>query len=392
MAQLSCMKPNHLLGIALFALIVDAQAATAPAVDARAWLLLDVTTGQELASSQADMRIEPASLTKIMTAYLIYEDLAAARLSLDQKVRISTRAWRVPAGSSRMFLEPGQQVSVQALLTGLMVQSGNDAAVALAEASAGSVEAFVARMNRRAAELGLAHTRFASPAGLPDPQTYSTARDLGRLAQRYVADFPQWATRFDAQREFEYGGIRQRNRNRLLWQDSSVDGIKTGHTGAAGYCLIATASRSEQGVTRRLIAVVTGTDSDKSRTQAGQTLLDWGYQAYDLAPAWGSPASARVWMGASDEVSYAPRHAPYLAVPTGRTPERQVVLNTPLRAPVQAGQQIGEVRWLLDGQVVGQAPLLASEEVAPASYAGRMMDAATLWVGQTLNIGPAAGG
>ncbi|WP_332872175.1 hypothetical protein [Bordetella holmesii] len=145
-------------------------------------------------------------------------------------------------------------------------------------------------------------------------------------------------------------------------------------------------------MTRRLIAVVTGTDSDKSRTQAGQTLLDWGYQAYDLAPAWGSPASARVWMGASDEVSYAPRHAPYLAVPTGRTPERQVVLNTPLRAPVQAGQQIGEVRWLLDGQVVGQAPLLASEEVAPASYAGRMMDAATLWVGQTLNIGPAAGG
>ncbi|OZI71530.1 D-alanyl-D-alanine carboxypeptidase family protein [Bordetella genomosp. 12] len=386
------MKLKIPLGLALFAWAVSAQAATPPAIDARAWLLLDVTTGQELASSQADSRIEPASLTKIMTAYLIYEDLAAGRLALEQPVRISTRAWRVPPGSSRMFLEPGQQVSVAALLTGLMVQSGNDAAVALAEASAGSVEAFVTRMNERAAALGLSRTRFASPAGLPDPQTYSTARDLARLAQRYVADFPQWAARFDAQREFEYGGIRQRNRNRLLWQDSSVDGIKTGHTGAAGYCLIATASRDEQGVARRLIAVVTGTDSDKSRTQAGQALLDWGYQAYDLAPAWGAPANARVWMGAADQVSYAPRHAPYLAVPAGQIPERQVVLNAPLRAPLQAGQQIGQVRWLVGGQVVGQAPLLAGEAVAPASAVGRMMDAARLWVGETLKIGPGAGG
>ncbi len=262
----------------------SAQSLPPPSIAARSWLLLDATSGQVLASQEADTRVEPASLTKIMTAYLAFSAVRDKKLDLNQLVSVSTNAWKVDGDSSKMFIEPSMPVRVQDLLYGLIVQSGNDAAVALAEAVAGTEGAFVVLMNREAQRMGLKNTRYANPHGLPHPDNFSTARDLSVLATRLINDFPELYKIYST-KSFTYNKITQPNRNRLLWLDPTVDGMKTGHTQAAGYCLIATAKRPNGPAgangERRLVSVVLGTESDSMRAQESQKLLNWGFMNFD---------------------------------------------------------------------------------------------------------------
>lgn len=361
---------------------VPASAATPPVLTAKAWLLLDATSGQVLGASNADQRIEPASLTKIMTAYVVFQALKARQITLDQQVMVSARAWKVAPGSSKMFLEPGTRVAVRDLLSGLLVQSGNDAAIALAEAVSGSVEAFVLRMNEQAAALGLHATRFASPHGLPDPQTYSTARELAVLAARYQRDFPE-SRSYDTTRQFTYNKITQSNRNRLLWLDPTVDGLKTGHTGSAGYCIVVSAQRPAGPLQRRLVSVVIGTASDKLRTQESRMLLEWGYRAFDTVRLYAqgeAAGSVEVWKGASDAVKTGYARDVYLTVPAGARIEREARPADTLFAPLAAGDRIGTVQVSVDGKPAVQVPVVAMEPVAQAGIAGRAWDTVRLWL------------
>ncbi|MGE8687803.1 MAG: D-alanyl-D-alanine carboxypeptidase family protein [Achromobacter sp.] len=359
-----------------------AQSMPAPVLSAKAWLLLDETSGQVIASHAATDRIEPASLTKIMTAYVVFEALSKKELSAAQLVTVSTRAWKVPAGSSKMFLEPGSKVSVDDLLRGLMIQSGNDAAIALAEAVSGSVEAFVARMNATAAQLGLHATHFASPHGLPDPGTYSTASDLSVLAARFIRDYPQLYQRYDSAKQFTYNKITQPNRNRLLWLDPSVDGLKTGHTEAAGYCIVASAKRPNGKDERRLITVVVGTASDKLRTQESRELLEWGFQGFNTIKLYArgeAVATPEVWKGESDSLKAGFERDAYVTVPAGAKVERIWAPQDPLVAPIAAQATVGEMRVLVDGKPAMQFPVVALQPVAEAGFAGRAWDSIRLW-------------
>jgi D-alanyl-D-alanine carboxypeptidase (penicillin-binding protein 5/6) len=359
-----------------------AQTVPAPALSAKAWLLLDETSGQVIASHAATARIEPASLTKIMTAYVVFEALSKKELTAAQMVTVSTRAWKVPAGSSKMFLEPGSKVSVDDLLRGLMIQSGNDAAIALAEAVSGSVEAFVARMNETAARLGLHATHFASPHGLPDPGTYSTTGDLSVLATRYIRDYPQLYRTYDSAKQFTYNKITQPNRNRLLWLDPSVDGLKTGHTESAGYCIVATAQRPNGADQRRLITVVVGTASDKLRTQESRELLEWGFQGFNTIKLYArgqAVATPEVWKGEQDSLKAGFARDAYVTVPAGAKVEPVWMPQDPLIAPIAAQSAVGEVRVLVDGKPAMQFPVVALEPVAEAGFAGRAWDSIRLW-------------
>jgi len=359
-----------------------AQSMPAPALSAKAWLLLDETSGQVIASHAATVRIEPASLTKIMTAYVVFEALSKKELSAAQMVTVSTRAWKVPAGSSKMFLEPGSKVSVDDLLRGLMIQSGNDAAIALAEAVSGSVEAFVARMNDTAARLGLHATHFASPHGLPDPGTYSTASDLSVLAARFIRDYPRLYKTYDSARQFTYNKITQPNRNRLLWLDPSVDGLKTGHTESAGYCIVASAKRPNGKDERRLITVVVGTASDKLRTQESRELLEWGFQGFNTIKLYArgeAVATPEVWKGENDSLKAGFTRDAYVTVPAGAKVEPVWTPQDPLVAPIAAQSTVGSVRVLVDGKPAMQFPVVALEPVAEAGFAGRAWDSIRLW-------------
>ncbi len=261
--------------LALCLFCAAARAAAPPPLIGRAWLVGDLSSGQILASQKPDERIEPASLTKLMTAYLIFSALRDKKLTLGQQVPVSLRARLAPG--SRMFIEPRRPVSVEELIRGMEVQSGNDASIALAEAAAGSEEVFAQMMNREAARLGLKDSRFMNATGLPDAQHYSTAADLYRLAAALISDFPAEYAQYYAQKEFRYNDITQPNRNRLLWLDPTVDGVKTGHTEAAGYCLIASSKRG----TRRLLSVLLGSTSETTRAQESLRLLNWGFQFFD---------------------------------------------------------------------------------------------------------------
>jgi D-alanyl-D-alanine carboxypeptidase (penicillin-binding protein 5/6) len=266
---------------ALLMSAAQAQQVPAPQIAARSWLLLDATSGQIIASQDPDTRIEPASLTKVMTAYVVFEALRDKKITLDQMVNVSVRAWKVDGSSSKMFIDPATPVKINDLLYGLMVQSGNDAAVALAEAVAGDEATFVTLMNRDAERMGMKNTRFANPHGLPSPDNYSTARDLSILASRVIKDFPEFY-KIDSVKEFTYNRIKQQNRNRLLWLDPTVDGMKTGHTDASGFSMIASAHRPNGPAgERRLISVLSGATSDGNRTAESQKLLNWGFQNFD---------------------------------------------------------------------------------------------------------------
>jgi D-alanyl-D-alanine carboxypeptidase (penicillin-binding protein 5/6) len=354
-----------------------AAAQTEPAIAAASWLLLDHASGAPLAAHNADERRDPASLTKLMTAYLVFAALRDKLLTPSQPVPVSDRAWR--AEGSRMFIEPRRAVSVDELLHGMIVQSGNDAAIALAEVVAGSEPAFAERMNAEAKRLGLVDTRFANATGLSGPQHYSTANDLGRLASALIRDFPEYY-RLYSLKEYRYNSITQPNRNRLLWIDPNVDGVKTGHTETAGWCLVASAKRGE----RRLVAVVLGAASDAARTGESLKLLNHGFQAFDTVQLYASGQSVstlRVWKGASPEVATGFLADQYLALPKGKAAKLELTLTAsePLLAPVARGQKVGTVKVALEGRTLGEFSLLALSDVPLASIFGRAWDTVRLW-------------
>jgi D-alanyl-D-alanine carboxypeptidase (penicillin-binding protein 5/6) len=362
-----------------------AQTVPAPTIAARSWILLDATSGQIIASQDPSARIEPASLTKIMTAYLTFAALRDKKLDIKQMVNVSVHAWKVDASSSKMFIDPATPVSVDDLLHGLMVQSGNDAAVALAEAVAGDEATFVTLMNREAARMGLKNTHFANPHGLPSPENYSTAQDLSTLATRVIADYPEFY-KIDSVKSFTYNKITQPNRNRLLWLDPTVDGMKTGHTENAGYCMIASAHRPNGGSgERRLISVVLGTNSDSARTQESQKLLNWGFQNFDTVRLYSKGqaiATPEVWKGSQSSVKIGFPNDMLVTVPKGVAARMKPVLERkdPLVAPLARNARIGTLKMMVDGKPLLELPVVALEEVTQATIFGRAWDSIRLWL------------
>lgn len=364
--------------ILFLAIHANAQTAQPPTVAAKAWLLLDNGSSQILASERADERVEPASLTKLMTAYLTFSALKQKSIAPTQQVTVSNRAWK--SQGSRMFLEPNKPVTVEELIHGVIIQSGNDACVALAELIAGSEEAFADKMNREAARLGLKNTHYVNATGLPDPQHYTTARDLAALASAIIRDFPEYFALYST-KEYTYNRITQVNRNRLLWADPTVDGMKTGHTDSAGYCLVATAKRGP----RRLLSVVLGTTSDAMRAQESQKLLNFGFQAYDTVQLYRKGqiiSEFRVWKGSEKTVKAGFPQDFVLSVPQGMAPRLQASLisQQPLVAPIQQGAIIGTLKLTLDDQPWGEFPVQALEPVPVAGWFGRMWDGLRLWM------------
>ena len=369
--------------IFFLALFIGASARAAapapPPVMGKAWIVGDLTSGQVLIAQSADERFEPASLTKLMTAYLVFAALRDKKLTLEQQAPVSVRAWRAPG--SRMFIEPRRPVTVEELIKGMEIQSGNDACIALAEAVAGAEDVFVQMMNREAQRLGMANTHFMNATGLPDAQHYSTARDLYTLAAALIRDFPEDYARYYAIREYRYNNITQPNRNRLLWLDPTVDGVKTGHTEAAGFCLIASAKRGP----RRLLSVLLGSTSEATRAQESLKLLNWGYQFYDAVKLFGKGDVVRtldVWKGASRTLKAGATNDVYVTVPKGEAGKLKAdtVSQQPLIAPVAQGERVGTLRVTLDGKPVAEYPLVALEAVGPAGLIGRAWDTLRLWI------------
>ncbi|HEY6820649.1 MAG TPA: D-alanyl-D-alanine carboxypeptidase family protein [Burkholderiales bacterium] len=368
-----------LSGLLLFASLASAAVPQRPAIIARAWLLGDVSSNQILAAQKADERMEPASLTKLMTAYLVFSALREKKISLEQQVGVSERAASAPG--SRMFIQPGKPVSVDELIRGMEIQSGNDACIALAEAVAGSQDAFVRMMNREADRLGMKNTHFMNASGLPDAQHYSTAEDLYILAAALIRDFPDYYAQYYAMKEFRYNNIIQPNRNRLLWLDPTVDGVKTGHTEAAGFCLIASSKRGG----RRLLSVLLGATSESGRAQESLKLLNWGYQSFDSVKLYGAGEPAKnleVWKGSAKLVKAGFKRDVMVAVPKGEADKlkAEMLSQQPLVAPVALDQRVGTLRVSLDGNVVAEYPLLALEAVPPAGIFGRAWDTLRLWL------------
>ncbi len=344
-----------------------------PAVEARAWMLLDASSGQVLAGGNEDQKLEPASLTKLMTAYVVFDALRAGKLRSEQTLSVSDAA--ASAAGARMFARPGQEIAIDDLLMALIVQSANDAALALAEGTAGSEAAFVAMMNAQARKLGLASTQFRNATGHSQPEHYSTARDMTRLANWLVASFPEQYRRYYGRREFTFNGVTQQNRNRLLWLDQQVDGIKTGHTRAAGYSLIASASRGG----RRLIATVMGARSDADRGMYAQKLLNYGFLETESLRYYraGQPvARIPVYKGSSREVGIGFLHDFSLTTQKGVAGRirAQIISRQPYIAPLNKGQILGTLRLTLDGEVVGDYPLVALNDVPVAGWFGRFWD------------------
>ena len=363
-----------------------AQMPQPPELAAKAYLLIDVTANQVLAAKEPDMAIEPASLTKLMAAYLVFDALRAKKLTLQQALPVSERAWKMPG--SRMFIDPKMQVPVEDLIKGMIVQSGNDATLALAEGVAGTAERFVRLMNEQAQLLGMKGTSYKNPAGLTEPGHTTTARDLGILAQRLVRDFPEYAPYF-AIKKYRYAGTPAANdtsRNLLLLRDPTVDGLGAGHTQAAGYCLVATARRDFPNIgPRRLLAVVLGADSENARANESQTLLNWGYTAFDavkLFDAGQAVSTPRIWKGQVDTLRLGTRWPLVVAVPAGSAAEirTQVSRPDPIVAPVARGQALGTLKVFKGDQPLLDVPLTALEGVEPSGIFGRAWDAVRLWI------------
>ncbi|MBD8725437.1 D-alanyl-D-alanine carboxypeptidase [Oxalobacteraceae sp. CFBP 13708] len=363
----------------------SAQTVPAPSIAAKSWLLLDTTSGQVIASQDQNMRIEPASLAKIMTAYVAFSAIRDKRLSMNQMVNVSERAWKVDSSSSKMFIDPRVPVSISDLLHGLMIQSGNDAAVAIAEAVAGDEATFVTLMNREAQRLGLKSTRFANPHGLPDANNYSTAADLANLASHVIRDFPEFY-KIDSIKQFTYNKITQQNRNRLLWLDPTVDGMKTGHTDSSGYSMISSARRPNGSTgERRLVAVVLGTSSTEVRTQESQKLLNWGFQNFDTVKLYSKGQAIQtpqIWKGSQPTVKIGFTRDILVTVPKGVVGKLKPVLERrdPLVAPLARNGAVGTLKMTVDGKPLLVLPVVALEEVQEASIFGRAWDSMRLWM------------
>ncbi len=341
-------------------------------VAAKSYSLIDFQTGQMLAGHNIHERIEPASLTKLMTAYVIFSALKQNRLTLNQVIPVSQTAWKMIG--SRMFIEPNKQVTVDELMRGMIVQSGNDACIALAEAVSGSEASFADVMNREAQRLGMKNTHFTNSTGLPDPSHYTTAHDLSLLAAAIIREFPEFYALY-SQKEYTYNNITQPNRNRLLWLDPHVDGMKTGWTKNAGYCLITSAIRDK----RRLISVVIGAKSANARSVESQRLLNYGFQSYDTLHLYkknDALTSIPLWKGAQNELKAGFDRDVYFSLPKGQSDKLKAKMEykQPLIAPVQLGQEVGTVKFTLDDAVVETYPLVALEQVDTANIFGRAWD------------------
>ncbi len=377
-----------LVVLGLGATLAQAQAPQAPDVAAKQWILMDLSTGQTLAEREADTPSDPASLTKLMTAYVVFQALRDKKISLEQPMAVSERAWNERKGDpSLMFINTTMRPTVDELLRGMIVQSGNDASVALAEGVAGSVEAFVVLMNRQAETFGLKNTTFKNVTGMSEAGHRSTARDIGVIAGKVIQDFPDRYPYY-AIREWTYNKIRQDNRNLLLRRDPTVDGMKTGYTEAAGYCLVANAKRDFPNGERRLLSVVLGTASREARASESQKLLNWGYQffdAYKLAEAGKPLATAEVWKGKERTVKLgvSAKGSLMIAVPKGEAQKMQsrVERSDPLVAPLALGQTVGKlVVSTAAGTKVAEVPLVVLEAVPEAGLLGRAWDSIRLWI------------
>ena len=379
----SFSHPFALCLLLLFAVPATAETETDPPVpappqiDAKGYLLVDFSTGKELASAFADERLEPASLTKIMTGYTIYRELKEGHVKLTDQVLISENAWRT--GGSKMFVEVGKQVSMEDLLKGMIIQSGNDASVALAEHVAGSEQTFADLMNTRAKELGMSNSHFINATGLPDPDHYTTARDIALVTAALIREFPEYYA-WDGTKEFEYNGIKQQNRNRLLWRDPTVDGVKTGYTQNAGYCLVASAKRDQM----RLISVVMGSKGPEARAQASLELLNYGFRFYEshrLYAAAKPVENLRVWMGDLQDLPVGPARDVVATIPRGRYQQLSARLDKApdLTAPIARGARVGDIVVNFKGEELVRVPLVALQDVNEGSLWQKARDTVLQW-------------
>ncbi len=348
-----------------------------PKVAASGHLLIDFHSGRVLSENNADTRLEPASLTKIMTAYVVLSEVRAGNASLQDQVMVSEKAWRMVG--SRMFIEVGKTVKLEDLLHGLIIQSGNDASVALAEHIAGSEEGFARLMNTHAQRLGMADTHFVNATGLPAEEHYTTARDIARVAAATIREFPQYYAWYGI-KEFTYNNIKQYNRNKLLWRDKSVDGVKTGHTESAGFCLVASAKRDDM----RLISVVMGTNSENARANESQSLLNYGFRFYEshrIYQAGEAISQFRVWKGEQEQLKVGLKNDLVVTIPARQYDKLQAKMTVARQivAPVQKGQQVGTIHITLEGEPLAEVPLVALQPVAAGGIWQRTSDSVLLW-------------
>ena len=393
-AGLRSLAALFVLAFSVLLPAAHAQAPQAPEVAARSYLLLDVTANQILAAKDIDMPVEPASLTKLMTEYLVFDALKSKKIELKQTFGVSQRAWKMPG--SRMFIDPKMQVPVEDLIKGMVVQSGNDATMALAEGVGGTAENFVKLMNEQAKALGMKSTSYKNPEGLPDAGHITTARDLSILSTRLMRDFPDYIG-YSALKKYRYPGTpasNDTNRNTLLFRDPTVDGLKTGYTNAAGYCMIATARRDSPNLGeagkpggRRLLSIVLGASSDSARATESQKLLNWGYTAFEavkLFDAGQAVATPEVWKGKAAVVKLGRTEAIIVTVPAGTAAKvkTQVARPDPLVAPFIKGQSLGSLKVMLEGNPtpMTEVPLMALEGVEEAGIFGRAWDSIRLWI------------
>jgi D-alanyl-D-alanine carboxypeptidase (penicillin-binding protein 5/6) len=355
----------------------QSPAPAAPEVAAKGYLLIAHPSGQALAESNADERLEPASLTKIMTAYVVFHELAAGHVALTDEVPVSEKAWRT--GGSRMFIQVGTKVSLEELLKGMVVQSGNDASVALAEHIAGSEEGFAKMMNAHAERLGMSNSHFVNATGLPDPDEYTTARDVAKVATATILEFPEYYKWYGV-KEYLFNNIKQRNRNRLLWRDDSVDGMKTGHTQGAGFCLVASARRDGM----RLTSVILGAASDEARAKASLALLNYGFRAFEghsLYEASAQVETLRVWMGDVTQLPVGPAEEVAVTIPRGQYDQlsAHIQKNPEILAPIAKGDRVGDIVVSLGNKELSRQPLVALQDVAEGGLWAKIRDTILRW-------------
>jgi len=358
--------------------VVAAPIPAAPELKAKSWILQDHNSGRILAQKNPDMRVEPASLTKIMTMYVVFSELVSGRLKLNDQVLISKKAWKMPG--SRMFIEVDKKIPVELLIKGVIIQSGNDASVALAEHIAGDENAFSDLMNQYAKRLGMTGTHFVNASGLPDENHYTTAADMARLTNALINNFPQYY-KYYSMKEFVYNGIPQRNRNKLLWSDPSVDGLKTGHTKSAGYCLVTSSNRKGM----RLISVLMGADSSRARVKLTQTLLAYGYRFYETRKLYeGGKAikSFRVWKGERETVKFGLAKDLYVTMPRGQFQNLKpsIEIDANIVAPVAKSMPRGVLRITYQDKVISERPLITLENVPSGNLWRQLSDSVRLWI------------